>query len=223
MVQVATKLLGKTPMFWARYFTSRATTGSGEYHDAIEGHILAKYNIPVVPVARQTNHVSDSKAVGYADGIKNGQDIVASFGEQYLRTEYESGVRIFLDVEGSGASHLTQEYYEGWADGLYDSDEYLEIIPCVYGIPGDAATWTALRQALEAGSTCGGIWLSHPYSSQAEPVQWEEKMLRPFTPIPDVPVWMWQYLFGSVVDRNMINPNIEDPRLFLDSIVVPQS
>ena len=95
------------------------------------------------------------------------------------------------------------------------------ILPCVYGIPSDATTWGALSDAVAGGTPCGGIWLSHPHQTVVEPVAWDVGMLSPFIGVAGAPVVLWQYLFGSTFDRNLVNPALQDPDSFLESLVLP--
>lgn len=227
LVTRAADLLGQTPNFWGRYFTSRNTLQGAEYRHAVENPILSPHGIRVLPVARQTAHVSGSFELGYADGVANAQDLLATFPG--LAQRCPRGVRIFLDVEGSPAtatnppSILSDGYYGGWVKGLADGASGMNLLPCVYGIPGDANTWNVIRRQTSLGLPCGGVWLSHPYlptSCPAEPVAWDGLMLRPFEPIANVPVQLWQYCFDDNLgfDRNQLNPDV-DAGQFLDTLV----
>jgi hypothetical protein len=46
-------------------------------------------------------------------------------------------------------------------------------------------------------------------------------MLSPFIGVAGAPVVLWQYLFGSTFDRNLVNPALQDPDSFLESLVLP--
>jgi hypothetical protein len=209
LIDSAVKAMGQPLRFAGRYFTSAQTKGTGEYHHATEGPIAAANGLRILPFARQTNHVGGAHTYGFQDGVANGDDLIKSFGGL-------TKVRIFLDVEGQGLSHLSAEYYRGWCDGLRDVSGDVELIPCVYGIPGDAKTWAALRAALAAGATCGGVCLSHPFAESyvdaSEPIPWTPHMLSPYQPIDGVDVLLWQYAFGDehhAFDRQMVNPAID--------------
>jgi hypothetical protein len=218
LVSAAKNALGTTPAFWGRYFTSTIAGGSGEFHHLIEDGVLRDHGIRVLPIARQTNKVGGARADGRSDGTNNAEDLLATFGVANLAAG--GSVRIFLDVEGSGVSRLSQSYYEGWVEGLNAASQGVRILPCVYGIPGDAVTWSALSRAVSGGALCGGIWLSHPHVSAVEPVAWEPAMLKPFAGVPGVPVLLWQYLFGHTFDRNLVNPDLGDAGDFLSTLVL---
>lgn len=222
LAKSSTEML-QSPVFWGRYFTSRHTGGTGEYHHLTEDPLLAQHQIRVLPIARQTNKVSLGHSEGLSDGRDNADDLISTFGETHL---VESGAefRIFLDVEGNGASHLSVEYYRGWCEGLKVS-EHVKILPCVYGIPGDLVTWNAVKAAIKRGAECHGVWLSHPYfgANKPEEVNWNASMLRPYPGIDDVPILLWQYIFCGTYDRNMVNPAFADASDFLRTLPLPRS
>jgi hypothetical protein len=110
--------------------------------------------------------------------MANAADIIATFGESYL-VDQGSQYFIFLDVEGSGRSHLSTGYYAGWAQGLAEASRTVNFLPCVYGIPHDAVTWTALARTLAQGAACSGLWMTHPLLKQPEPIAWDEANVTP--------------------------------------------
>jgi hypothetical protein len=214
--------MGTAPSFWGRYFTSTQATGTVEYRHAVESPILAAKGIRVLPIARQTNNVSGTGATGYSDGAANGTDLVASFGEDYLAGQ-GPGVCIFLDVEGSGASRLSSDYYAGWVSGLASASAKVTFQPCVYGIPGDAVTWTALARAVANGAACHGLWMTHPNQAAQEPVPWSAAAVAP-SPSPGAPVLLWQYMFprdGAQIDRSQVSPDIDALNDLLQYLVLP--
>jgi hypothetical protein len=216
--------MGTTPSFWGRYFTSVRTTGIVEYRHAVENAILATRGIRMLPVARQTNNVSRDRGSGFTDGTANARDLIATFGADYLAAQ-GPGVCIFLDVEGSGPSHLSSEYYTGWAAGLASASTQVTFFPCVYGIPGDAVTWTALARAVAHGAACHGLWMTHPLIATAEPVEWNARLVAP-SPNPGPPVLLWQYMFphdGAAIDRSQVNPSIDAQADLLRYLVLPPS
>jgi len=222
LVAQVSAVLGQLPAFWGRYFTSIATTGNVEYRHRIESPVLRAHGIRVLPIARQTNRVGGTEAEGESDGLANGRDIVATFGEDYLVAQ---GARffIFLDVEGSGLSRLSSAYYQGWVKGLGRSSVNVELLPCVYGIPGDSETWKVLDQAMKAGTPCHGLWMSHPVVS-AEPVEWDSGKATPMGAVVDAPVLFWQYMFpraGLGCDRNQCNPIIDAAQQILPRLILP--
>jgi hypothetical protein len=222
LIAQATKVMGAPPSFWGRYFTSTQTTGVVEYRHAVENSVLAEQGIRVLPIARQTDNVGRDRASGYSDGVANGADLIATFGEDYLAGQ-GPGVCVFLDVEGSGPSHLSSDYYAGWVDGLGSASTEVTFLPCVYGIPGDAVTWTALARAISAGAACQGLWVAHPLVKTAEPVAWRPHAVAP-SPDPGVPVLLWQYMFsvkGAALDRSQVNPAIDAQNDLLQYLVLP--
>jgi hypothetical protein len=223
LIDKATKTMGTAPSFWGRYFTSAQTSGTVEYRHALENPILAARNIRVLPIARQTNHVGGTRATGYADGVANAADLVATFGADKLAQM--PGVCIFLDVEGSGLSRLSADYYTGWVDGLGSAPEGITILPCVYGIPGDVVSWTALAKAIAHGVDCHGLWMAHPLLTTKEPVAWDDALVTP-KPDPGARVLLWQYMFprdGLMVDRDQVNPSLDANADLLQFLVLPSA
>jgi hypothetical protein len=222
IIDKAAAAMQAMPSFWGRYFTSRRTTGTVEYRHAVENAILAPRGIRVLPIARQTNDVSGDSATGFNDGAANADDLIATFGAEYLAA-HGSGVCVFLDVEGSGASHLSSDYYAGWVVGLTRTGVPVEFLPCVYGISGDAVTWTALARAVANGVACHGVWMAHPVQTAVEPVAYNPAAATP-SPDPGAPILLWQYMFardGVAVDRNQVNPAIDAQRDLLQHLVLP--
>jgi len=223
LIAQATTTLGQCPSFWGRYFTSPTTEGSGEYHHATESPVLAAAGIRVLPIARQTNRVGGTYSDGFNDGQANVQDLDDTFGAAYLNqciVPALGRLYLFLDVEGSGLSHLSVDYYEGWCDALDGS----AFCACVYGIPGDTATWTALKWACAHDRCCSALWLSHPIRQPAEPQGWSSDMLKPFQDF-GIKIALWQYAFGGMFDRDLLNPNEPwlDQNYFLQHLILPQS
>lgn len=212
LILQATSALGQKPDFWGRYFTN-VTAKQAEYRHRVEGPLLAAHGIRVLPIARQTNRVHGSYDDGAADGAANGADLLATF----TAAELAGGCRIFLDVEGSAPSRLSADYYRGWAASLRAASSL--IVPCVYGVPGDAITWAALAAAVDSGASCGGVWLSHPYRAVSEPVPWSLAMLAPYSAIEGVPVLLWQYAFGPMFDRSLGAPDA--PEGWIETLPLP--
>ncbi len=222
LITAATQAIGQKPAFWGRYFTSPQTTGNVEYRHRLEDAVLASNGIRVLPIARQTNDVGGTRADGQREGLANASDVIATFGEDYLAAQ-GGQFFLFLDVEGSGSSRLSADYFTGWADGLTAASKTVDILPCVYGLPGDAVTWTALARALSQGAKCRGLWLAHPLVSTPEPVAWNAALVRP-SPDPGAPVLLWQYMFASGgvnVDRSLVNPAIDAQADLLRFLVPP--
>src|SRR5262249_49905199 len=141
LIQLATELFGETPLVWGRYFTSVASTGVVEYRHLKENQALRNNNIRVVPIARQTRRVAGSQADGSTDAEANAEDLIQTFGVDYLRS-LGGQVLMFLDVEG--APSLSASYYRGWADNLINhsrafSNGAVTILPCAYATQADDA------------------------------------------------------------------------------------
>ena len=221
LIAKATQVMTVAPAFWGRYFTSTQTGGTVEYRHAVENPILAAAGIRVLPIARQTNDVGGDAPTGYRDGALNASDIIATFGADLLAQM--PGVCIFLDVEGSGASHLSTDYYSGWVDGLGSVNDQVDFLPCVYGLPADSSTWTALARAIANGVSCHGLWMAHPLLTTPEPVAWNPALVTP-APDPGAPVLLWQYMFprdGAQLDRDQLSPNVDAQNDLLQYLVLP--
>src|SRR5215469_12802104 len=87
LVQLATELFGQTPAFWGRYFTSASTSGNVEYRHLKENPILRQKGIRVLPIARQTRNVNGTQAQGSIDAETNSEDLIATFGQEYLASQ----------------------------------------------------------------------------------------------------------------------------------------
>jgi hypothetical protein len=222
LIAEATHALGAPPAFWGRYFTSRQTIGAAEYRHKVEDGPLSSHGIRVLPIARQTNRVGGTAADGEADGKANAEDIVATFREDYLVSQGGSFF-VFLDVEGSGNSHLSADYYAGWVRGLAQAGSAVAFRPCIYCGPLDQVTWTALQQAVAEGADCAGLWIAR-WVSTPEPVAWVAP--RP-TPDPGIRILAWQYSDprndGVPVDRDLVNPDIDMKQEFLAFLIPPPS
>jgi hypothetical protein len=222
LIVVATRVLGAPPVFWGRYFTSQQSRGNVEYRHRLEDAVLAAHGIRVLPIARQTDDVGGSFGDGQREGMANASDVIATFGESYL-VDQGGQFFIFLDVEGSGRSRLSADYYSGWVEGLAQASKNVDFLPCVYGLPGDAVTWTALARALAHGTACSGLWMSHPLLKRPEPVAWDNATVAP-SPDPGAPILLWQYMFprdGANIDRSVVNPAIDAQKDFLAFLIPP--
>jgi hypothetical protein len=133
LVQLATALFGEPPVVWGRYFTSTATAGVVEYRHLRENQPLRDSNIRVLPIARQTKRVAGSQADGSADAEQNAEDLIQTFGADYLRAQ-GGQVLMVLDIEGNPS--LSVAYYTGWAQTLLAhsrdfSSGAVSVLPCV--------------------------------------------------------------------------------------------
>ena len=106
-----------------------------------------------MPIARQTKRVAGTAAQGAADAKLNAKDILLTFGADYLKS-LGGKVLMFLDVESTPP--LSLSYYKGWASTLSDYSQTttkgdVTILPCVYGVQSDDATWQAVASAADQG------------------------------------------------------------------------
>lgn len=227
LIEEATNLLGATPVFWGRYFTSVTTTGSVEYRHATENEPLNAAGIRLLPVARQTNHVNGSQDQGLTDGSANAQDFIITFGAEVLAAQ-GGQFYIFLDVEGSPS--LSVDYYVGWAQGLAQEAQSLtggsvQMLPCVYATRSDTTTWSAVEQAMAAGAACHGAWIARYYTGQCEMGEWSDSIVTPASPSPfPVPILAWQYAGNCLdgqIDCSQTNPEIEVVSSLLSFLLLP--
>jgi hypothetical protein len=227
LIQLATELFGQTPAFWGRYFTSAATSGNVEYRHLKENGILRQNNVRVLPVARQTRHVNGTQAQGSADAETNADDLITTFGADYLAS-LGSEFLMFLDVEGSPS--LSAAYFSGWAQTLAaHSAEItkgaLQVMPCVYGTHFDKATWQAVADCAGNGVVCQGVWIARWVQRGCAGLQdWKDAKVTPSVPLP-CKVLVWQYADdcngGGGFDCDQANPNIEADAELLSRLVLP--
>ena len=100
LIHIATEVFGQMPAFWGRYFTSASTSGNVEYRHLKENLMLNQNGIRVLPIARQTRNVNGTQASGSADAEVNVEDLITTFGQDYLES-LGGRFLMFLDVEGS--------------------------------------------------------------------------------------------------------------------------
>jgi hypothetical protein len=217
LIDLATDLFGEAPVVWGRYFTSPSTGGSVEYRHLRENLPLRNRGIRVMPIARQTKHVSRDDSLGANDARANVEDVISTFGANYLQAQ---GGRflMFLDVEG--APSLSEAYYRGWANTVVAhsaafSGGAVTIVPGVYATQGDNPTWLALGAAAASGVPCEGVWIARwRIRGCGAPLDFDSNMglVRPSVPLP-WEILLWQYADechgGNGFDCNEINPNID--------------
>jgi len=226
MIDVASDLFGQTPVVWGRYFTDAATTGLVEYRARRENQPLRDRNIRVLPIARQTKHVDGTQARGAADAQANVEDLIKTFGADYLRS-IGGKFLMFLDVEGTPS--LSTAYYLGWARTLVDhsqsfSNGAVTILPGVYATQGDDSTWEAILVADEQGVRSFGAWVARwRIRGCGKPLDWDVDVVSPRVELP-CDILLWQYADechgGDGFDCNVTNPNV-DLQQFLDQCVLP--
>src|ERR1700733_3285321 len=98
LIDWATARYGEAPVFWGRYFTSASADGPAEYRHLKENQPLHDKNIRLLPIAQQTKHVGGTQAAGSADAQGNADDVIATFGADYL-AGIGAEFYMFLDVE----------------------------------------------------------------------------------------------------------------------------
>jgi hypothetical protein len=227
LIDLARSHFGTVPAFWGRYFTSPETTGSVEYHHALEGAALNASGIRVLPVARQTTHVNGTADEGAADAAANAADFLASFGASYLVT-LGNVFYMFLDVEGSPS--LSADYYTGWAQALAASSNSatggaVTLRPCLYAEPKDAPTWAALKQAMANGADCGGAWVARYLNDGCTRFpDWNDAFVTPDGGAP-CPILLWQYAgncYGNGgIDCSQTNPALDPNETLLKFLALP--
>lgn len=226
LVDLAAETLGETPVLWGRYFTSAATTGVVEYRQLREGQLLRERNIRVLPIARQTKRVAGTSADGAADAKLNAEDVILTFGADYLKS-LGGNVLMFLDVESTPP--LSLSYYRGWAQTLGEHSQSFSkgavtILPCVYGVQSDNTTWQAIASASEQGVACHGVWIARWKwrGCQAVP-EWNDAAISPTVALP-CKILLWQYSDechgGDGFDCNQTNPGV-DFDAFISQLILP--
>ncbi len=228
MIDTAKQNFGAMPAFWARYFTSTSTTGSVEYRHSQENPVLQQFNIPLLPIARQTTHVGGTTAQGTSDAQANIGDLFATFGASYLAS-HGGQFLMFLDVEGNpsvGSPSLSLDYFLGWGKTLVEysqsqSNGTVTILPCVYARQGDDQTWNVLIQASAQGVTCHGGWSARYYTGQCAPCDWNDSIVLPRETLP-FPILIWQYAencCSGTIDCNQTNPEVDIQSLLISKLI----
>jgi hypothetical protein len=226
LIDLAITFYGENPVFWGRYFTSTSAGGTVEYRHLKENKALRDNNIRVLPIARQTKNVNGTQADGSRDAETNADDLITTFGPDYLAS-LSSEFYMFLDVEGNPS--LSQAYYTGWSQTLIAHSASAmggkaKILPCVYATQSDNATWSATKTAVAAGAQCSGAWIARWPVSGCQPLpDWKDDLVRPSVGIP-FPVLIWQYADdchgGGGFDCSETNPAI-DLQNFLNHLILP--
>jgi hypothetical protein len=227
MVDSARALFGAAPAFWGRYFTSASTTGDVEYRHAVESEVLGSAGIRLLPVCRQTTHVNGTNAQGLADGLANAGDFITTFGKDYLVAQGGT-FYMFLDVEGQPSLEI--DYYTGWVNGLAQKAQELtggavQVLPCVYAMQSDLATWDNLSKAIAAGTPCRGVWVARYYHDEPAVGEWLSDILCPkCSDTFGIPILAWQYCdkgLNGQIDCTQINPAIDAQNDLLQYLVLP--
>jgi hypothetical protein len=227
LVELAAELYGTNPVFWGRYFTSTSVTGTVEYRHLKENQILRDHNIRVLPIARQTKRVNGTQADGSSDAVGNAEDVITTFGSDYL-SSIGGQLYMFLDVEG--APSLSQAYYTGWAQRLAAhgrdfSNDKVTLLPCVYATRSDDTSWRAVAAAAATGVPCGGAWIARwrKHGCAAIP-DWDDAIVTPDVDLP-CKVLIWQYADdchgGGGFDCDQTNPAVDLNKDLLDRLILP--
>jgi hypothetical protein len=227
LIELAKNHFGEAPVFWGRYFTSPATSGTVEYRHLRENQPLHDNNIRVLPIARQTRNVGGTVSDGSVDAEQNAEDVIATFGAEYLASQ-GGQFYLFLDVEA--APSLSSDYYTGWAQTLEAhsasiSSDSVSLLPCLYAPRGDTATWQSLANAVESGANCMGAWVARFRVHGCQPLpDWDDALVQPAIAIP-CPVLIWQYSDdchgNGGFDCSTTNPVIDLQADLLDFLVLP--
>jgi hypothetical protein len=227
LVQLATDLFGQAPAFWGRYFTSTSTSGNVEYRHLKENPILRQNGIRVLPIARQTRNVNGTQAQGSIDAEANSEDLIATFGQEYLASQGGQFL-MFLDAEGSPS--LSTAYFSGWAQTLtgHSADitgGNVKILPCVYATRSDTTTWQAVADCADEGILCCGAWIARwLHDGCVAPDDWDDAKVKPSVQLP-CNVLVWQYSDdcwgGGGFDCDEANPSIDVDQELLSKLILP--
>ncbi len=218
--------LGQPPAFWGRYFKTTGNTDPAQYQSGRESSFFSTHQIRVLPIARQTQNVSEAdRDLGFDDGQDNAAAVIGSFGASHLSQMPE--VAVFLDAEINNPLHRL--YFRGWSDGLIaggntDPNNPVKFMPCLYAHHNDGQSWNELGKALNDGAVCGAAWIVFMDSKKFPLGPWQ---IDRFTGknMPDgVRVAVAQRILDladehqRTYDFNLVNPAHQDwllPRLVL--------
>jgi hypothetical protein len=227
LIQLATELFGETPVFWGRYFTSASTSGNVEYRHLKENSILRQNGTRVLPIARQTRNVNGTQAEGSTDAEANAEDLITTFGKDYLASQGGQFL-MFLDVEGSPS--LSSAYFLGWAQTLpsYSADitgGTVKLFPCVYATRSDDVTWQAVASCAVQGVLCSGAWIARWVNHGCAGLNdWDNGKVTPDVQLP-CEILVWQYSDdcwgGAGFDCDQANPSIDVDQDLLSKLVLP--
>src|SRR5450755_260392 len=215
-VDHATDVLGTKPLFWGRYFSGISFRGAGEYFHKLEGSALNVADVRVLPIARDTERVTLGMGEGKEDGTFQAQDIVLSFGEDYL-SEQGGEYYVFLDVEltQDRNTSLSADYFAGWSNAVRNFSSKVKFLSCVYLSAADTRTSKVLNLAVRNGAECHGLWIANYGSRFKKPrspkLDFDPEDASLEVNVTAVPVLIWQYA-GEIdgdFDLNVSNPEIE--------------
>jgi peptidoglycan hydrolase-like protein with peptidoglycan-binding domain len=222
MIPEAKQLMGTSPQFWGRYF--QGNSRDGEYLHKQEDKPLHDAGIRVLPISRQTNRVNGTQQDGMVLGTSHANDVLVTFGEDYLAAQGNS-FYIFLDVEGVGGQpSLSKEFYQGWSKAVTQASSKVKLLPSVYLNGSDDKTLRNLSTAIKEGSPCLGIWLAR-YVNTPLIKPWNRQGVK-LNPAVPCKILIHQYIgdvSGGVYDFNQINPFLDNPELVLQRLILPPS
>lgn len=206
LIREATQLIGATPQFWGRYFCSPRDLSPYEYTHLEESGPLSENNIKLLPIAEQTWRVAGSQAQGTSDAQGNVDDLIETFGADYLASIGQEFL-MFLDVEGSPPRNpsLSPPYYLGWAQTLASYSQQksagrFAILPAVYASRDDTQTW----QTLQLGAApCHGIWIAAYGSNSSALPAWNTSQTTPQGAELGYPILAWQYAGNLGPDQSL--------------------
>jgi hypothetical protein len=213
LIEEATQLIGVTPQFWGRYFCSPSNPSPYEYTHVNENRPLSENNIKLLPIAEQTWRVAGSEQDGVNDARGNVDDLVETFGADYLAGIGQEFL-MFLDVEGSPPSNpsLSPAYYAGWARTLssYSQEKTsarLTILPAVYASRDDTSTWQTLQHNV---APCHAIWIAAYGSNSPQLPAWDANQTTPQGAELTCPILAWQYA-GNLGSDQSLDCNVSNP------------
>jgi hypothetical protein len=222
----ATNKLGQAPVFWGRYFKAAGNTDPAQYQSGSESSFFSTNRIRVLPIGRQTSHVSrPDRDLGFDDGQDNAAAVIDSFGAPLLSQLPE--VAVFLDAEIDNPLHHL--YFQGWSEGLIaggsaDSDNPVKFVPCLYAHHNDGQSWSELGKAIAAGAVCGAAWIVFMDSTDFPLGPWQTDRFTGRNMPDGVRVAVAQRILDltdehrRTYDFNLVNPAHQDwllPRLVL--------
>ena len=219
--------LNQLPLFWGRYF---ADNHWGKYNPRQENPVLSRNNIKLLPIARNTNDVGGSKAIGVRNAKRMVENFFTDFPIDFVAKQGNEFL-VFQDVEGGTDSTLSASYYEGWAETLEAesharSGGAFSLKPCIYARSHDKKTWKNLITATKKKNVnCYGLWVARILSRGCTAVpDWEYfySFLKPNDSQVHFPIFAWQYMQEcNGFDGTLLNPNIDVKSDFLDQLILP--
>jgi hypothetical protein len=225
LIGEATELIGAAPQFWGRYFCSPSNPSPYEYTHLNENQPLRENNIKLLPIAEQTWRVAGSEQDGVADAQGNIDDLLETFGVDYLAGLGQEFL-MFLDVEGSPPSNpsLSPAYYAGWARTLASYSQQkasgrLTILPAVYASRDDTQTWQTLQQNV---APCHAIWIAAYGSNSPQLPPWDANQTTPQGAELTCPILAWQYA-GNLGSDQSLDCNLSNPGEsgFMERLISP--